>query len=105
MCSLSLITIQPKALKRFFFFYISKLEPWGEIKGQNIQWKGRWVLTFGKEGFLKSLLSLQDEVRKADPGSSVSLRQADSQNSLPPPAVMKCRGKEKKKPNDLSQCF
>ena len=79
----------------FFFFYISKLETWGEIKGQNIQWKGRWVLTFGKEGFLKSLLSLQDEVRKADPGSSVSLRQADSQNSLPPPAVMKCRGKER----------
>lgn len=37
----------------FFFFYISKLETWGEIKGQNIQWKGRWVLTFGKEGFLR----------------------------------------------------
>ena len=35
-----------------FVFYITKLETWGEIEGQNIQWKGRWVLTFGKECFL-----------------------------------------------------
>ena len=43
-----------KSFKAFFFFLnIMKLETWGEIKGQNIQWKGRWVLTFGKEGFLR----------------------------------------------------
>ena len=50
-------------------------------------WKGRLPSSH--------FLSLQDEVTNADPGSSVSLRQVDSQNSVPPPAVTKCRGKER----------
>lgn len=79
-------------------FYLYEAEAQGKSRGPSCQWEGRWVLTFWKEGVLWGTPRSTSWGEGSWPSSwprtqqafSCHVRQMDSENAVPVPAVRKC---------------